>query len=156
MSGLLRDTAAAKARATGDAVVGHASSVSSMTFEEVIANRVRAAETLKELAETLQGLLTNHSVSEDGHLLSIRALVDYIKGLKIEVRPNEHPPAHFHVLGEKIDASFAIDDCRLLRGIISDRELKLVIVWFRFARPKLIRRWNETRPTDCPVGLISE
>ena len=54
-----------------------------------------------------------------------------------------------------IDASFAIDDCSFLRGSIRDRDQQMVRYWHAQARPLPVRVWNETRPSDCPIGPIA-
>jgi hypothetical protein len=74
--------------------------------------------------------------------------------LRIVIHPNEHPPPHFHVIGSGINASFAIDNCALLRGDIGSRERQLVEYWHRRGRTRLVDVWNKTRPSDCPVGPI--
>jgi len=52
-------------------------------------------------------------------------------------------------------SSFAIDDCSLLRGSITDRDQQMVRYWHAQAGPLLVRVWNETRPSDCPIGPIA-
>lgn len=88
-------------------------------------------------------------------LLQGKQLVERLSGLKIEIHPDEHPPPHFHVRSQEINASFAIDDCRLLKGRISADLLEKVRYWHRHSKQKLIDAWNATRPTDCQVGPYS-
>ena len=126
-----------------------------MNFEDIIAERIRKTKSLSELALILECLFEYHSIQADGQIFSIRALVGYTNGLKIEIHPNEHPPAHFHVRGGDVDASFAIEDCQLLKGVISSREQDLVLFWYKYSRQKLIQVWNETRPSNCQVGPIN-
>lgn len=122
---------------------------------ELIENKVKSANGLDELAETLYGLLNgNLAVWEDGSLYSIRQLVDIQKGLKMEIYPNEHPPPHFHVKGGGISVSFSIKDCELLEGKLDGRHTALVKWWHERTKDKLIEIWNNTRPTNCPVGPI--
>ena len=127
-----------------------------MTLEEVVENRIRQSQTLADMAYVLQMLFENHSISDDGHLISIRALVGHINGMRIEIYPKEHPPAHFHIRGGDINASFAIEDGRCLEGTIGGREQALVRFWYKNARHTLIEIWNHTRPSDCQVGPIYE
>ena len=105
-----------------------------MNLEDIIAERIRQANFFNELAFIFQMLFENHSVWPDGQLYSIRALVDYVNGLKIEIHPNEHPPANFHVRGGNVNASFAIENCRLLKGVISGREQSLCLFWYKGSR----------------------
>jgi hypothetical protein len=74
----------------------------------------------------------------------------------VAARIREHAPPHFHVTAPGIDASFTIEDCALLRGTISGHDRQLVEYWHKTGRPLLIRRWNETRQSNCPVGPIED
>ena len=127
-----------------------------MKLEEIIEKRINEANSLDELVFILENLLAQHSVWENGRLLSIRQLVDIVDGLRIEIYHNEHSPPHFHVKASGINASFYIQDCKLLKGSIGGRERKVIEWWFSRTRSKLIKIWNETRPSDCQVGLILE
>ncbi len=116
-------------------------------------------ETFEELVEWLEALLHNPcSIFElNGELLLIenKQLVARVNGLKIEVFSNEHPPPHFHVIAPEIDASFSIEDCRLLKGDISSSAAQKVKYWHLHSKPKLIEAWNSSRPTGCTVGPYS-
>ena len=125
-----------------------------MTLEELICERIKQATTLDELAFILQKLFEQHSIWTDGRLISIRALVGNANGLKIEIYPREHPPAHFHVRSVGVNATFTVEDCKYLEGKISRREQDLVEFWYKHSRPLLIKKWNELRPSDCQVGPI--
>jgi hypothetical protein len=112
---------------------------------------------LDELAEWLlslgSGLCT--VVERDGELLLLEArqrvaVID--RGMRIEIHPHEHAPPHFHVGSETMNASFAIDDCSLLRGNVTSSEQRRIRYWHRRAKPMLIDFWNSTRPGDCAVG----
>lgn len=83
-----------------------------------------------------------------------RALVDRVRGLRIEIFPREHEPAHFHVTGPNLSASFRISDGSLLNGQVGRREADLIQYWYGFAKPRLVEVWNATRPSDCPVGKL--
>ena len=117
-------------------------------------------ETADEWAEYLDSLLHGNCRVEErnGELLIIeqRRLVDEIRGLKIEIRPKEHPPPHFHVRSEKINASFRIDNCEKLKGVVKQNEYLAIKYWWQQAKPRLIDIWNETRPTGCLVGRYRE
>jgi hypothetical protein len=120
-----------------------------------IEKRVRDATSLEELAAVLEILLSGEfAVWTDGQLYSIKQLVARIKGLKVEIFPREHAPPHFHVSAGDINATFAIDDGRLLSGDIDGRSLRLVQWWYERGKPLLIDTWNRTRPDDCPVGAM--
>jgi hypothetical protein len=87
-------------------------------------------------------------------LLFGRALVGQVNGLRIQIFPREHAPAHFHVSGPDVDASFQIEDGAFLQGTISAKDAALVRYWYRDAMPRLIEVWNATRPSNCKVGKL--
>lgn len=113
-------------------------------------------EGIEDWAAWLEAILHNPcSVWEDdGHefLIEIRQLVERLDGLKIEIRPKEHPPPHFHVMSPNVDASFAIEDCRLLKGRIDSQSERKIRFWHKHAKSTLIACWDDTRPTNCVVG----
>ena len=126
-------------------------------LDSVVRFTIASSETLAESAQCLLLLLSGgYSVWEDGHLYEVRALVAALGGLKIIIHTREHGPAHFHVVAPGIDASFAIDGCRLLEGELSGRERRLIEYWHSSARSTLVKIWNSTRPSDCPVGPINQ
>lgn len=108
---------------------------------------------LDELRSSIQ------SVESDAQTSAIPGamvfLVDTTHGLKIEIRINEHPPPHFHVLCQGEDASFAIESGRRLpvnRGL--ERWEPKIQDWWQNNRLTLVERWNSSRPSNCPVGPI--
>lgn len=127
-----------------------------MTLDEEFERKIQAAATLEELAEPLEELLGfGHDVWRDERLMIQKALVDSVRGVRIEINPREHPPPHFHVKGEGFSASFCIQTGSLLEGELRPRQDRLIRWWFERSQPKLVKVWNETRPTDCPVGPIT-
>jgi hypothetical protein len=91
----------------------------------------------------------------EGHVVDARQLVEKIGAVKIEIYPNEHMPPHFHIKSNGLNASFAIDDCRLLENSgFNMKVVKNVQDWFLHSKPRLIEVWNLTRPDDCVVGKI--
>ncbi len=124
-----------------------------MNETELIEKHISQAEDLDSLAKILWLLVSDgFSVWQDGTLLRIRKLIERVEGLRIEVRPNEHPPPHFHVITGDIDASFTIEDCSLLAGKLDRNHQKLIKWWHSRAQQKLISAWDETRATGCSVG----
>ena len=119
--------------------------------------RANNSETLEDSTEVLEILLSGgFSVWEDGSLYEIKQLVGKVNGLRIKVFAKEHPPPHFHISGGGIDATFSITDCEHLEGNIGRREKELVAWWYQRSRSTLIQAWNNSRPTDCPVGPVVE
>jgi hypothetical protein len=78
-----------------------------------------------------------------------------VKGLAIVVWADEHPPPHFHVKYQGMDASFSIvDGTRLPGGRGLEKYERTIRSWWEHNQTKLIEVWNTTRPSDCPVGPI--
>ncbi len=90
-------------------------------------------------------------------MMANRARVGQFDGLKVEVFSNEHAPPHFRVVKDGRTANFRINDCSVLNG---DREIlrfqKNIFYWWKENKAKIIEKWNNFRPTDCPVGFYRE
>lgn len=128
-----------------------------MTPSNLIEKKVASAKDLPAATEGLAVLLSGgYSVWTDGTLYNIKQLVGRVDGLKIEVFAREHSPPHFHISGGGIDATFSLTDCAHLEGRIGGRERALVEWWYQRSRSTLVRAWNESRPTNCPVGPVLE
>jgi hypothetical protein len=120
-----------------------------MQLEDKFRRRIRAAANFEELAQPLEELLSGrYSVWYDGRLYEIKALVERIKDLRIEVRPREHIRPHFHAIGQNFSASFDLDTCDLLEGRIDPIHHRLVRIWHKDAKGLLRKRWNETRTLE--------
>ena len=118
-------------------------------------------EDIAEWAEYLDAILCEPCTiyeEDDGELvlLDIKAVVDSINGLKLEIYPNEHPPPHFHVKSATVNASFKIDDGELLHGKILRANYKKIQFWHKRSKSLLIEIWDSTRPTECQVGPYRE
>jgi len=79
-------------------------------------------------------------------------LVDRIGSLRIEIFSNEHPPPHFRVACDRGSNAFRISDCTPLHGDALRRHFPQIREWHASHKQDLIDAWNESRPTDCPVG----
>ena len=124
---------------------------------DILETKTKEAQTLDESAHALQVLLSGgFSVTPDGQLYSIKELVGSVHGLRVHVYADEHPPPHFHVLAGDLDVSFSIIDGTVTKGQIDGKRRRLVEWWYARSRALLIARWNETRPSDCPVGPVAE
>lgn len=92
--------------------------------------------------------------TDKGELVKIQKVhVDQIKGVKIEVFSNEHPPPHFRVKYQDSTANYRIVDCVRMNG--SGEVVKFennILKWWKTNKDRLIQIWNERRPADCPVG----
>lgn len=114
-------------------------------------------EMMKELRQSIQvGQIVE--IAEDGNhrYYSADAVVDRVRGLKVVIYANEHPPPHFHVIQNGGKASFALDDGRMLEASGSTRHFqKNIEAYYINNREKLIEFWNSTRPDGCTVGPVS-
>jgi len=95
-------------------------------------------------------------MQEDGSFYEVRHLVGQFKGLRIEIYSREHPPPQFHVSGGGLDATFSLIDGALLTGVVRPAQRRAIEYWYALSRPVLVKTWNETRPSDCPVGPIMD
>ena len=103
----------------------------------------------------LTDFLHSGAYIHDGSFVEARHLVDKIGKIKIEIYSNEHPPAHFHISANGYKASLAIDDCRVLENSgFNPKVIKNIKDWFLHSKDRLIKVWNDTRPSDCVVGRI--
>jgi hypothetical protein len=113
-----------------------------------------------ELAEYLESVLHGPcAIWEDNGkliLVEIKARVDTVHGMKIEIYPKEHTPPHFHVKSATVNASFRIDNCSILDGKISSIDYEKIRYWHQYSKSVLIERWNSLRPTQCIVGPYHE
>ena len=119
--------------------------------------QVSEFSSLSELEASLQKFLNSGcGFWTDGSLIFTKQLVDRIHNLKIEIYSKEHGIPHFHVKSNEINAVFSIKDCSLINGSINSTEMKLIQYWFNRCKSKLIEVWNNTRPSNCQVGIFSE
>jgi len=116
---------------------------------------------IDEYAEWLESLFHNGCyIWEDANgekkLIETRKAITRLKGLKIEIYSNEHPPPHFHVKSPNVNAIFDIENCKKLKGTIDSKDYKLIKYWHKKSKDILIKAWNERRPTECTVGNYEE
>lgn len=77
--------------------------------------------------------------------------------IRIDIRHREHAPPHFHVIIDDSDYSISILTGELIQGEIKNKGQRTAIKeWYDENRQLLIKTWNESRPSDCPVGKINE
>jgi hypothetical protein len=123
-----------------------------MRTEDVIAQRIADATDLGTQGDALEILLGGSYYVADGHLARTRQRADLLGRLRIELDPPNSAPPQFHVVGGGFDATFALDDSRLLHGKVTNRQLDLINWWFSRSRFRLIQIWNATHPPDSTVG----
>jgi hypothetical protein len=83
-------------------------------------------------------------------------VIGKIDQLKVEIYADDHPPPHFHITYNNESNSYTIKDCKPLNGYSLQRYSRNIQKWHKAYKEEIIKCWNETRPTDCPVGKYSE
>src|SRR3954471_4421458 len=94
-------------------------------------------------------------VDDAGRRFLIERKVDEIGALKVIVYSDEHPPPHFLVKCSEGSCRFEIDDCSPLDDGL-EKFRRNIKAWHKKNRQLLIDAWNESRPSDCPVGEFRE
>jgi hypothetical protein len=94
-------------------------------------------------------------VDDQGTRLLEEVEVGRFRGLVVHIMFDEHPPPHFCVKYQGEKANFSIESgCRLHNNKGLERFDRNIKKWWQINKSYLIEKWNETRPTDCQVGLI--
>jgi hypothetical protein len=120
-----------------------------MLSEKELEQQINDAVDLVQLTKSLQELLSGpYAISPDEDLYCTKARVDRIDDLRVVIRPNDHPPPHFHVIGQDFDVSFEIESGILLEGRIDPPHYQKVKWWHKRAKQILNRIWENTRTTD--------
>ena len=107
---------------------------------------------LDELAESIR---QGEMLDADGTRQLNEKVVDRIHELKVEIFANEHPPPHFRVMYQGQSANYAIRDCEKLNGDIKKYHNNVVAL-HADNKEKLIKAWDSSRPSNCPVGKYVE
>ncbi len=116
-------------------------------------SNVLKAKYLLKILEFKLNICLNSRLLEDGTLVEERKVVSRIGKFKLEIRSNEHPPPHFHLVSNDFNASFKIEDCSKLIGDQIRRPLlKKLKVFHQENKENLIIVWNEMRASDCSAG----
>lgn len=76
--------------------------------------------------------------------------------IRIEIRPNDHMPPHFHVVIDDESGAFRIDNCEQLNGDISNKDIKSIHRWYETYKKTLEVEWNLTRPSNMKHTRISK
>ncbi len=117
--------------------------------------RINLEKTDKLLYDRLKILLSTAELWSDGRVIETKRLVDKVGKLEIHIYSKEHAPPHFHVkIPDDFEATFSIEDCELIDGALPNKQQKIIEYWYGQHKKRLIEIWNNTRPTDCPVGNI--
>ena len=133
---------------------------SEMDFDQLVRIGMSYYADFEQLQEVeafeiqLTQLLGSGAYYFNGELLESRHLVEKIGRIKIEIYSNEHPPPHFHISMHNAKASLRLDNCDIIENTgFKASQIKTVQTWFLKSKERLIEVWNETRPSDCVVGI---
>lgn len=109
------------------------------------------AESVTELSDSLQ---QGPMINERGIRKLEEKVVDVFNGLKVEIFADEHPPPHFRIswAGETNSYSIETGEPLYQEPKTLSRFRHNIRKWHRKNKAKLIKFWNDFRPTDCPVG----
>ena len=108
-----------------------------------------------ELKEALIKNLNEAKTLENGKQFLVEHYVGTFIGLKVEIFSDEHPPPHFRVKNGSKSANYSIKDCEKINGNMTGMD-KSIKKWHSENKEKLIEIWNNSRPSDCPVGVYRE
>jgi hypothetical protein len=140
---------------------GIASTLRSIEMRAV--HHIQRSTDLSGLAEALDYIFatTLDAYQENGQWVTEhgRTQVHRAGNFSIQIYANEHPPPHFHIRGNDINASFSIDNFSPMEGCdkLPKKALRLIQYFYESGgRAKLIDCWNRTRPFGCEVGEIEQ
>ncbi len=91
-------------------------------------------------------------VDDSGNRLLLEHEVGKLKGMKIEIFSDEHPPPHFRVKFGGETNCFHISNGEPMYPNALKPYYRNIKKWHKENKQGLIDMWNNTRPTDCPVG----
>ena len=94
-------------------------------------------------------------IDDEGRRYLVEREVDRIGNLKIYIYSDEHPPPHFLVKCSEGSCRFEISDCSALDNGL-EKFRRNIKQWHKKNKQLLINTWNESRPSDCPVGQYLE
>lgn len=102
----------------------------------------------------LKMCLETESLVVNGRILLQEHVIDRLGSIKVEIFSNEHPPPHFRVSVQGETNNFDICSGQPLNGNSLRTHFRAIRKWHQNNRDYLIQKWNESRPSDCPVGDV--
>ncbi|WP_462264084.1 DUF4160 domain-containing protein [Mucilaginibacter sp.] len=71
--------------------------------------------------------------------LAAKQRVRTIDDIEVHIYSNDHLPPHFHVKTKdlKVDAKFSIEECKLLKGDVSSKDLKKIEAFSQSPKGKI-------------------
>lgn len=105
----------------------------------------------KTLTDLLKYYLSLDDISLEKHLKEVNTTnkerVKTLDDLQVIIYSNDHDPPHFHVKTKDltIDAKFKIENCELLSGSISAKDLRKIKDFYSSPKGKIVLTtiWNK-------------
>lgn len=105
----------------------------------------------KILTDLLTYYLSLDDISLEKHLKEVNTAtkerLTTLDDLQVIIYSNDHHPPHFHVKTKdlNIDAKFKIENCELLSGSISNKDLKKIRAFYLSPKGKIVLTsiWNK-------------
>lgn len=66
-------------------------------------------------------------------------------GIRVTINYNDHIPPHFHAEYNGNKVLIDIINCKVLKGALPKRQLKLVLAWTELHRDELMQNWELAR-----------
>ena len=75
----------------------------------------------------------------------IKQYVGRDRGMIFKIYSNDHNPPHFHVMAKdgSLDAKFRIDNCEIISGEVSTKDMKRIEAFFIDAKEIMKLMWNK-------------
>ena len=108
-----------------------------------------------KIVEELRDELKNGVLLENGKYKLEEKSIAHINGLKIQIFFDEHPPPHFNIIdGNGNSNDYTIDNCEPLNKGSLSKYYRNIKKWHSKNKDILIKAWDNSRPTNCSVGMI--
>ncbi len=72
--------------------------------------------------------------------------IEIVDGVKINIYPNEHPPAHFHAIYGEHEAMIRISDLEIEKGSLPNNQYRKIKQWAFDYRDALNEIFNQFNP----------
>ncbi len=67
--------------------------------------------------------------------------------------PKEHNPPHIHVYYQSSTAIIDIEDCKLIKGDLPVKQLRIVKAWIEIHKKELFANWNLCQNGEKPFKI---
>ena len=73
--------------------------------------------------------------------------------IRMYYAPKEHNPPHIHVYYQDDSATVRIDNCEILEGRLTTKQLRLVAAWIEIHREELMADWTLCQNGEKPFSI---